>query len=184
MKLILSALLLAVVPAIFAQNQTASPQPSIGVAGMEGQISDLVAHPASLRSACPLILTAANVAAPAGYLPVAQRRPDDGTLTLQFFNASGKAIQSASITATVKVKTNIYALDAHPISLQLTFSGTGDVDRSLNQLTQIALPRHYYLFGLATVSLDRVTYDDGTSWAAPRNNFCGVNANGNLRIAK
>jgi hypothetical protein len=184
MKLFLFALLLTALPVAFAQTEPAQPWYPNGVviqnpspatlAAMQAQ-AEYMNHMA-VQFGCPLLLSAASVAAPAGYLPVGQRRPDDGTLTLHFRNQSGKAIRSAAITATVKVKTNIYALDAHPIALQLTFSGTNDVDLRLNQSTQIALPPRYYLFGLATVSLDHVTYEDGTNWTAPRNNYCGTQA--------
>lgn len=187
MKLFLSALLLAAVPAVFAQNQpqqgpfepgvvVSHPSPAT-VEAMKAQ-AEYMSHLA-MQTGCPLFLSTASVAAPAGYLPVGQRTPDDGTLSLHFRNQSGKAIRSASITATVKVKTNIYDLDAHAVPLHLTFSGSGDVDRDLDQLTQVELPRHYYVFGLAEVSLDRVTYADGTSWTAPQQgNYCGTHGHG------
>jgi hypothetical protein len=191
MKLLLSALVLAaLLPAASAQNQTGTQTPSTAVAvpaqnpsaqqiqDPQVPVNDLVAHKVILIPACPLFFTNASVAAPAGYLPVGNRKPDEGMLNLQFRNVSGKAIRSASVSATVKVKTNIYALDAHPIVLQLRFSGVDDVDRALDQMTQIALPRHYYLFGLAQVILDRVTYEDGTSWTAPRKNYCGTQSHG------
>lgn len=193
MKLLLSALLLGALPAAFAQNQPGPPSFPTGVVIQNPSPAVLAAMDAQVRyvnglrtqSGCPLYLSAASVAGPAGYLPVDERRPDDGRLTLHFRNQSGKAIRSASLTATVKVKTNIYDLDAHPIVLQLSFSGTGDVDRDLNQLTQITLPRHYYVFGLATVTLDRVTYADGTGWSAPpQNNYCRVNSQASEKIAK
>lgn len=192
MKLFLSALLLAGLPSAVAQNEPAQTYYPPGVVVENASPATLKAMQAQAdymnhfwrQTGCPLFLTAASVSAPAGYLPVAQKQPDEGTLTLHFRNQSGKAIRSASVTATVRVKTDIYALDAHPVSLPLTFSGTDDVDLKLNQLAQIALPHHYYLFGLATVSLDQVTYDDGTSWTAPRNNYCGVKPQGSEKIAK
>lgn len=193
MKLILSALLLAAVPAGLAQTLASqapyptgvviqNPSPAV-VEAMKAQVR--YSNALRTQSGCPLYLSAASVSGPAGYLPVDQRRPDDGMLTLHFRNQSGKAVKSASITATVNVKTNIYDLDAHPIVMQLSFSGTEDADRDLNQLTQIALPRHYYVFGLATVTLDRVTYADGTSWfAPPQNNYCRVNSQASEKIAR
>jgi len=193
MKLMLSALLLTVLPAAFAQAQASqdfyppnvvvqNPSPAV-VEAMKAEARYMNGF--RTQSGCPLYLSAASVAGPAGYLPVNQRRPDDGILQLQFRNQSGKAIRSAAVTATVTVKTNIYDLDAHPIVLQLRFSGTDGVDRDLNQLTQIALPQHYYVFGLATVALDRVTYADGTTWTAPpQNNYCKVNPQGSEKIAR
>lgn len=145
MKLFLSALLLAAVPAAFAQNQPQQGPFEPGVALSHSSPATVEAMKAqaeymnhlALQPVCPLFVTAASVAAPAGYLPVSQRRPDDGTLTLHFRNQSGKAIRSESVTATVKVKTNIYDLDAHPVALQLTGSGTDDVNRDLDQLSRI-----------------------------------------------
>lgn len=191
MKLFLSALLLAALPAAFAQNQpdqgplqtgvvvnNPSPAAAEAMKAFAQRMNDT-----RTQMGCPLYLNAASVAAPAGYLPVSQRRPDDGTLSLHFRNQSGKAIRSASVTATVKVKTNIYALDAHPIMMQLRFSDIDDVGRNLPQQELIVLPRHYYIFGLAQVSLDRVTFADGTTWAAPQqNNYCRTHSEGLNRI--
>lgn len=197
MKLFVSALLMAALPAAFAQNHRVPPQVTTGAAETQAPDAQLplgVLEKAKAEAAeqaapiflpvCPLLMNAASVAAPAGYLPVDQSRPQEGTLTLRFWNMRGKRIRSASITAKVKVKTNIYALDAHPIALQLTFSGTDDVDLHINQVRQIALPGNYYLFGMAQVSLDRVTYADGTSWTASQHNYCRLNGQGSEQIAR
>lgn len=191
MRLFLSALLLAALPAAFAQNQPAQPSYQTGVVvSNPGQstVQDMKAQAEYLnhlmvQTGCPLYLSAASVAEPGRYLPVKQATPDDGVLQLHFRNQSGKAIRSASITATVKVKTNVYALDAHPIALQLTLSDVNDVNRDLSHLSLIVLPRHFYLFGVAQVSLDRVTYADGTTWTAPQqNNDCRTHGQGLDRI--
>lgn len=193
MKLMLSALLLAALPAAFAQDQTAPPAFPTGVVVFspgQATVEQMKAYAkhmnaVAIQFACPLLMTSATVAGSAGYLPVGQGRPDEATLNLNFRNQSGKAIRSAAITATVKVKTNIYELDAHPVVLQLSSAGTDDVDPSLSQLLQIDLPRHFYLFGVAQVSLDRVTYADGTTWTAPpQNNSCKVNSQGSEKIAR
>lgn len=197
MKLFVSALLMAALPAAFAQNHRVPPQ--VNTEAAETQAPDALTQSELIEKAkaeaaeqvaplflpvCPLLMNAASVAAPAGYLPVDQSMPQEGTLTLHFQNLSGKRIRSASITAKVKVKTNIYALDAHPIALQLTFSGTDDVDLHISQVRQIALPGNYYLFGMAQVSLDRVTYADGTSWTASQHNYCRLNGQGSEQIAR
>jgi hypothetical protein len=73
------------------------------------------------------------------------------------------------------VKTDVYALDARPLEVQLNFSGTSDLDKEADQLTRITLPGHVYLFGVATVTLDQVTYADGTFWIADQSaNTCKV----------
>ena len=193
MKLLLSALVLGALPVGFAQNQPGPPSFPTGVVVFspgQATIDEMKAYAkhmnvVAIQFACPLVMTSATVAGSAGYLPVGQRRPDDGRLTLQFRNQSGKAIRSASVTATVKVKTNIYALDAHPIVLRLTSGGTDEADPALSQLMQIDLPHHYYLFGVAQVSLDGVTYADGTTWTAPQQNkYCRTQGQGSEKIAK
>ncbi|MGA7522637.1 MAG: hypothetical protein WBW84_09145 [Acidobacteriaceae bacterium] len=208
MKLLLSALLLAAVP--FAFGQEYEPQNQFqnqGVATMEPAQSGAALTPqqknalemaqAKARAAmqatidhmaqtgCPLYLESASVAPGAGYLPVTATNRQDGALDLRFRNQSGKAITSASITAQVNVKTNVYDLDAHALELRLTLAGTQDLDKTLDQMQHIALPRHVYLFGVARVTLDRVTYADGSVWTAPASNVCRTSgAMGPERIAK
>lgn len=196
MKLFVSVLLLAAAPLAFAQNQ--APNQSVGVFSQfvtlapgqqltAQQKSDLEAAQAKARAqaqvifdrmnqvGCPLYLKSASVAPAARVLPVGVRNGGDGALNLHFRNQSGKAIRSATITAHLKVKTDVYALDARPLEVQLNFSGTSDLDKEADQLTRIALPGHVYLFGVATVTLDQVTYANGSFWVADRGaNTCKV----------
>ncbi|MGC2637118.1 MAG: hypothetical protein WA294_08050 [Acidobacteriaceae bacterium] len=179
MKLFLSALLLAAATAAFAQNPSANPnqQAAQRADGPGIIINDLVAHkvlPAD-QSGCPLYLESAYASSAAGLLPVDARVHDGGTLSLHFRNQSGKAIRSAAITAHLRVKTNIYDLDAHALDLRLTISGTTGVDRALSQVESIALPQHIYLFGVAQVTLDQVTFEDGSVWmASAASNTCAT----------
>jgi hypothetical protein len=185
MKLFVSALFLAAAPLALAQSAPQNSQNTPRQIPLHG-MNDLVAHKASpvTPGGCPLQLTSASVAPAAGLLPVGTRSSGDGALDLHFRNQSGKAIRSASITAHLKVKTNVYALDARPLEVQLSFSGTTDLDKEVDQLTRIALPGHVYLFGVATVTLDQVTFADGTFWIADRNaNTCSVGGLGE-RLAK
>lgn len=178
MKLFLSILLLAALPAAFAQNQT--PQGPV-------HTGNVVSNPIQARAetmmtqaenenrirfepACPLLLTGASVAPNAHYQPVKAQGSPDSALDLRFRNLSSKAIRSVSITAHVKIKTNVYALDAHPFQVHLTFS---DLSRDVDQVSHIALPAQDYLFGVAWVSLDAVTFADGATWSAPQQyNYC------------
>lgn len=199
MKLLVSALLLAAASAASAQNQgvattvqiapeQSSAQPSQQVilrlrTQSEAQVEDALNRVHQLR--CPLYLESASVAPNAGYLPVTAQNRQDGALDLHFRNQSGKPIASASITARVNVKTNIYDLDAHPLQLRLTLSGTQDLDKTLDQFQHIALPKHMYLFGVARVELDQVTYADGSVWTAPANsNACRTAGGFTEQIAK
>jgi hypothetical protein len=201
MKLFVSALLLAALAA-FAQNQTsnqgvAGMAPATGQAAQPGQANlqqqalkkaQEQAEELGLvvsQAGCPLYMESASVAPEGGYLPVTARNAQDGVLDLRFRNQSGKAIASVAVTARVNVKTNIYALDAHTVELRLTFGGTQNLDRDQPQGAQIGLPPHAYLFGVARVTLDQVTYADGSVWNAPAsNNTCRTNGPGIEQIAK
>ncbi len=189
MKLFLSALFLAAVPAALAQ-QPAPPasavqqQNAVQSQGLQPAVvvNDLVAHSASPenQAACPLYLESASVAPSAGYLPVDAQAKGDGALELRFRNQSGKRIVSAAITAHLNVKTDIYALDAHPLELHLAFARVTDENKALDQLTRIALPEHVYLFGVVRVTLDQVTFTDGSVWtASPTHNSCATSGPGN-----
>jgi hypothetical protein len=177
-KLFVSALLLAAIPAVFAQQNAGqakvflqngaalSPQQATALARSEAAEAETIGRILN-QTGCPLYLQSASVAPEGGYLPVTAQTRQDGALNLRFRNQSGKAIAGASITARVNVKTNIYALDAHALELRLTLSGTQDLDKTLDQTQQIALPQHVYLFGVARVTLDQVMYADGSVWNAP-----------------
>ena len=189
MKLFLSALLLAAAPLLLAQNQAPSPsQQTAQRADGPGILADnLVAHMAARvdQTGCPLFLQSASVASAAGFLPVDARENGSGTLSLHFRNQSGKPIHAASITAHLRIKTDIYDLDAHPLDLRLTLSGTQDLDKTLDQFQRIVLPQHLYLFGVAQVTLDQVTFADGAVWtAAQTHTTCATTGAGTERIAR
>lgn len=176
MRLFLSALLLlAAFPAASAQNQASG-----------GPAGDPAAHrispPGMEPGGCPVELTSATVAPKAGYLPVNSRTAGDGALDLHFRNESGRPIRSASVTAHLQIKTNIYSLDAAPLDLRLTFSGTDDLDWEADQIRNIPLPGHLYLFGVARVALDKVTWADGAIWTAAAGDTCSVSGLGSERI--
>ena len=192
MKLFVSVLLFAAVPAAFAQQnagqttavQTQNATPQQQAALTQAQAMQAVMDTMS-QTGCPLYMASASVASTASYLPVTARNSQSGVLDLHFRNQSGKAITSASVTARVSVKTNIYALDAHTVELRLSFGGTQTVDRDEPQGIQISLPPHAYLFGVARVTLDQVTYADSTTWTAPASgNTCRTIAGSVDRIAQ
>jgi len=189
MRLFLSALLLAASATALSQNPAAHPnsQTAQRATGPGFSENDLVAHAVSLanQAGCPLFLQSASVASAASFLPVDARANSGGTLSLRFRNASGKAIRSASITAHLRVKTNVYDLDAHPLDLRLTVSGTTDIDKTLDQFQRMVLPKNLYLFGVAQVSLEAVSFADGSSWTAPSaHNACATTGPSTERIAK
>jgi hypothetical protein len=191
-KLFVSALFLAAATAAFAQNQgtATAVMETPGQSSSQEQAALAKAQMQAMadrtsQAGCPLYLESASVAPEAGYLPVTAQNRQDGALDLHFRNQSGKPIASASITARVSVKTNIYDLDAHTLQLRLPFSGTHDLDKTLDQIQHIVLPKHVYLFGVARVELDQVTFGDGSVWTAAANrNVCRTGPMGAEQIAK
>jgi hypothetical protein len=185
MKLLLSALLLAVLPAAFAQNPSDNANQKAGqqARGSGHYVGDLWAHPAPkqlLSNACPLTLTSAQLDWPGSYLPVTSAdKVMEPSLALRFQNASGKAIRSVSVTAELRVKKDVYALDATPVELRLSFAGTKDLDKELSQLATIPLPKGLHEYGVVQVRLDQVMFANGSFWmAAASRNPCAVNGNG------
>jgi hypothetical protein len=200
MKLFVSALLLAAASAGFAQNQGA------GAAAVTGIQPDGLASPQQMeklwmqsqaetglldlglgaKTGCPVVLTSARLNWPASYLPVTSaERVTEPNLALGFENSSGKAIRSATITARFLGKQNIYQLDANAFDLQLTFSGVDAADKAAEQLREIRLPEKMYAYGVTRVTLDQVTFADGTFWMSAGRSSCSLNVKGNAeRVAK
>jgi hypothetical protein len=183
MKLLLSALLLAASTAAFAQVQ-AVPAPSDAA---RIQSLDLMAVPPSPdQSGCPVVLTQAHLNWPATFMPVtAAEKVTQPNLALGFQNPSGKAIGSVSITARFMGKASKYQLDASAFDLHLTFSGSDSADKTAEQLREIRLPEKMYAYGVTRVSLDGVTFADGSFWTAIGHSNCALNVQGSAeRIAR
>jgi hypothetical protein len=179
MKLLLSALLLAVSTAAFAQSQAAPAPDQAG--GL--QSLDLQAVPQSSpdQTGCPVMLTQAHLNWPATYLPAtAAEKATEPNLALGFQNLSGKAMRSASITARFIGKASKYQMDANAFELHLTFSGVDSADKTAEQLREIRLPAKMYAYGVTRISLDQVTFDDGTVWRAVGHSNCTLNVAGSL----
>lgn len=184
--LFVSASLLVAASAGFAQNQGA-PAPGLEMApGI--QTLDLQATPMMPESqaGCPVVMTSAHLNWPASYLPVtAAEKVTQPNLALNFRNSSGKPIRSVTITARFLGKQSIYQLDASAFDLHLTFSGVDAADKAAEQLREIRLPAKMYAYGVTRVSLEQVTFGDGTFWMAMGRNNCSLNVRGSSeRIAK
>ncbi len=183
MKLLLSALWLAASAAAFAQVPAAPA--SVQSEGI--QSLDLQGMPRSPdQTGCPVVLTQAHLNWPATLIPVtAAEKVTEPNLALGFQNPSGKAIGSVSITAKFLGKTSKYQLDANAFELRLTFSGSDSPDKTAEQLREIRLPEKMYAYGVTRISLDQVTFEDGTVWSAVGHSNCALNVAGSAeRIAK
>ncbi len=187
MRLFVSALLLAAASAGISQTQRqAVPAPGSELApGM--MTLDLQAIPMQQSQAgCPVVLTSARLNWPASYLPATSaEKVTAPNLALNFQNASGKEIRSVAITARFLVKQSVYELDASAFDLHLTFSGVDAADKAAEQLREIRLPEKMHAYGLTRVSLEQVTFGDGTFWMAMGRNNCSLNVTGTTeRVAK
>jgi hypothetical protein len=139
------------------------------------------------QAGCPLYLTSARLNWPASYLPVTSaEKVTEPNLALGFRNSSGKAIRSATITARFLGKQSVYQLDADAFDLRLTFSGVDAADKAAEQLREIRVPEKMYAFGVTRVSLEQVTFADGTFWVAGMGGGrCSLNVQGSAeRVVK
>ena len=137
------------------------------------------------QAGCPVVLTSARLNWPASYLPVTSaEKVTAPNLALGFRNASGKEIRAVSLNAYFVAKRHIYELDATTFKLQLTFSA-GAADEAAEQLREIRLPEKMHAYGVTRVSLEQVTFGDGTFWMAMGRNNCSLDAQGSVeRVAK
>ncbi|MGA8531091.1 MAG: hypothetical protein WB622_15345 [Acidobacteriaceae bacterium] len=183
MKILLSALLLATATAGFAQVQAVpAPTQPAGIQSLDLQ----AVQPSPDQSGCPVVLTQAHLNWPATFMPVtAAEKVTEPNLALGFQNSSGKPIQSVGITARFLGKTSKYQLDASAFELHLTFSGTDSADKTAEQLRELRLPEKMYAYGVTRISLDQVTFGDGTVWTAIGHSNCVLNVTGSTeRITK
>jgi hypothetical protein len=182
MKLLLSALLMAVSTAGFAQVQSAPTTAQAG--GL--QSLDLQSLPSPDQTGCPVVLTEAHLNWPATFMPVtAAEKVTEPNLALGFENPSGKPIRSVSISARFLVKTSKYQLNTSAFDLRLTFSGSDSADKTEEQLREIHLPEKMYAYGVTRIALDQVTFADGTFWTAADHSNCALNVQGSPeRITK
>lgn len=180
MKLLLSALLLAVATTALAQDRSSPaviPAPAAGISSLDLQV---VPPPSpESQTGCPVVLTEAHLNWPATLMPVtAAERGTEPNLALGYQNSSGKAIGSVGITARFVGKTSKYQLDATAFDLQLTFSGSDSRDKTAEQMRDLRLPMKFYAYGVTRVSLDQVTFADGTIWTAAGHSHCALNVRG------
>ena len=127
------------------------------------------------QTGCPVVFKGATLSDrnKAGVFPVSSGDPlPTPALNLRFENASGKSIRSIEVSVRVTGKADKYQLDASSFTFQLTFSGTGAVDRAAEQLRQIPLPRPMYPYGMSQVSLNQVFFTDGSIWTASAHSNC------------
>jgi hypothetical protein len=97
------------------------------------------------------------------------------SLNIQLRNASAKPIAAVNLLARIKVKNTVYQLDSITRSFPLTLNNTNGPQRL--QLAESAL-------GFESLTIEQVTYTDGTTWRPEHKNSCGYRSTGSILVAK
>ena len=133
---------------------------------------------------CPVVLTSAGLT-PYLMLVDASRDPSGNSLDLEFRNTSGKEIRLMELSARILVKRSVYDLDYLPaIHLHLTAYGTKSVDAAFAQLRRLPLPKGIHPTLVEGITLEQVTFADGTTWTSRGNQYCGFSPSGMLQAAR
>ena len=202
----LSVLLLAVASTCLAQIKPATPPaaPSLSQTQSIAVVDDpAIAHAAAAvataanvdqlqkmldrvnRASCPVVLTSAWLAPYLMLLNTAGDSSSNGGLDLEFRNTSGKEIRSMQFSAKILVKKSKYDLDyLPPIRVYLTAEGTRTVDETFAQLRRLSLPEDIHPSLVQGITLEEVTFEDGSAWAPAGNQYCGLKPDPMLSIAR
>lgn len=165
-KMKLAAFALITFSSIAALAQTTAAAPSIEV--LQGSITS--------RAGCPVAFTNVALETKARLMPVQLGQPQDGSLSFSYENQSGKQIQSIAVRVELRVKKSVYDLDATPIALDMMLTGKS---------AQEKLPLAVRAYGFTRVTLQQVTYSDGTIWTPGDKLHCGYyNMNTAEKIGK
>jgi hypothetical protein len=134
---------------------------------------------------CPVVLTSAWLAPRLQLLKSADASADGNGLDLEFRNASGKAIRSMELSATILIKKSIYDLGyLPPVHLQLTAFGTRNIDSAVDELRRLTLPSEMHPALVDSVRLEQVTFADGSVWSPKTDQYCGLTPDPMRSIAR
>jgi len=159
MKLVTLALAILSTAVAFAQkpSQTA---PAVDLPIVPGSAS---------QAGCPVAFSDVALESKARFMPVRQDAAPDGSLRFQYKNMSGKDIQSISVQVDLKIKKSIYDLDTSTITLHMALTGKGAAE---------ILPLTLRAYGLSRVTLEQVSFTDGTIWNADLRKPCSYQQSG------
>lgn len=185
MKSISSLAILLIAVSALAQAPASAPTPvqqsiSEKIKHFQIQPQYLVVSPSN-QAGCPIVLTSAKLIRPAEYLPVTSEAREKARthLYLSLSNPSGKQISSIGLTGYLKVKKDRYALDAIDVRMPLTFTpATGEIDTEAN------IPLLKDVVGFDRLTLDSVTYKDGSVWHAAQQRLSCSFTRGTEKVAK
>ncbi len=133
---------------------------------------------------CPVVLTSAWMT-PHLMLLNTDHEPTGNGIDLEFNNVSGKEIRLMEFSAQLLVKKSIYDLGyLPPINLHLTADGTRSLDQTFAQLRHLPLPDGIHAGLLQAVTLEQVTFSDGSVWTPTNNDHCAIGPNQMLPVAR
>lgn len=173
----------------FPPGQTLSPEQKHRLIDAAKQLQLRMHRLAEDQTGCPVVLTSASLSP---YLMMLRASGGDNTyapaakggVDLEFRNTSGKEIRSMQLQAEFLARKSIYDLQANKITLLLSVSGTGDVDAAIKHLRHLPVASPNHPVALSHVTLKQVVFDDGSMWAAPQDNACGMSPDSVLRVAQ
>jgi hypothetical protein len=175
-----------IVPAPNANDATASAQDQRALQGLskdelEQKLQAMVER--SDQAGCPVKLTSAELTP---YLLLLQTSNDapatHGSLDLQFQNASGKGIRSMEFDVQFLARKSIYDLKAVKIDLHLSASGTRSLDKTFDHLRHLPLPLRTNPVVLNTITLEQVTFADGSVWTPEKDNNCDFSPSREMQV--
>jgi hypothetical protein len=136
------------------------------------------------QASCPVVLTSAGLT-PHLMLVDTPRDSAANGLDLEFRNTSGKEIRLMQFSAKILVKKSKYDLDyLPPIRVYLTAEGTRTVDATFAQLRHLSLPGDIHPTLVQGITLEQVTFEDGSVWTPVGNQYCGLKPDPMLSIVR
>jgi hypothetical protein len=160
MKHVTLACAFLIATSCFAQNNAPqSPKPDLPLRILPGVTLS------AGQEGCPVKFTNIDLKTKGSIMLVHSDNASDGDLAFQYQNQSGKTIQSIAVNVGLKIKENVYALDTTDFNLSMVLTGKG-VEETL------PLNIHGYVYGVRHVTLERVSYTDGSNWMASAQNSC------------
>ena len=133
---------------------------------------------------CPVVLTSAWLSPYLMLLDTAGGSAGNG-LDLEFHNTSGKEIRSMELSAHIQVKKSVYDLDyLPPIRVHLTAYGSRSIDETFAELRHLSLPEAIHPTLVEGVTLEQVTFEDGSVWSVGSGQYCGLKPERTLPIAR
>ncbi|HVW76020.1 MAG TPA: hypothetical protein VHB45_00300 [Alloacidobacterium sp.] len=121
------------------------------------------------QAGCPVAFTNVSLENPARLMPVNQYDvANNSSLSFQYRNQSRKQILSIDVQIELRVKRSIYDLDTTSILMNQTLTG--------RETGKLPLTTHAYSLG--RVTLQKVSYVDGTIWTANEQSPCRYEASG------